>query len=57
MILNTFLLPVPSDVDDSAREIILVKSNAGLIVVGADSRSSMSNSLVAMLKHQFHGKI
>jgi hypothetical protein len=57
MILSTSPLPVPSYADDSAREIILVKSSAGMIVVNAISGSSMCNSLVAIPKHQFHGEI
>ena len=57
MILSTSPLPVFSHADDSAREIILVESSAGMIVVNALSRSSMCNSLVAIPKHQFHGKI
>jgi hypothetical protein len=56
MILSTSLLPVLSHADDSAREIILVKSSAEMIVVIAISRSSMCNSLAAIPKHQFHGK-
>ena len=57
MILSTLPLPVLSRADDSAGEIILVKSCAGMIVVNAISRSSMCNSLAAIPKHQFHGKI
>ena len=57
MILSTLVLPVLSHAGDSAREIILVESSAGMIVVNATSRSSMCNSLVAILKHQFHGKV
>lgn len=57
MILSTLPLPVLSHADDSAREIILVKSCAGMIVVNAISRSSMCNSHAAIPKHQFHGKI
>ena len=57
MILSTSPLPVLSHADDSAREIILVKSCAGMTVVNAFSRSSMCNSPAAIPKHQFHGKI
>ena len=57
MILSTSQSPVLSHADDSAREIILVKRSAGMIVVNAISRSSTCNCLVAIAKHQFHGKI
>ena len=57
MTLSTSPLPVISHADDSARETILAKSCAGMIVVSAISRSSMCNSPVAIPKHQFHGKI
>ena len=46
-----------SRADDSAREIILVKCCAGMIVVNAISRSSMCSSLAAITKNQFHGEI
>jgi hypothetical protein len=57
MILNTSLLPVLSLANDSAREAILVKNSARLIVAVANSRLSMCNSLADMRKHQFHGEI
>ena len=57
MTLSTSPLLVLSHADDSAGEIIPVKSSARMIVVNAISRSSMCNSPVAIPKHQFHGKI
>jgi hypothetical protein len=57
MILNTSPLPVLSHADDSVHETTLVESSVGMIVVNVISRSPMCSSLVAMSKHQFHGKI
>jgi len=57
MILTMSPLPALSHADGSALETILVEKTVGMIAVSANSRSSMCNSLVAMIKYQFHGKI
>ena len=42
---------------DHPRPSQAFESCAGMVVVNANSRSSMCSSLVAITKHQFHGKI